>query len=580
MKRTRLIRSILGAALLLISTAIAQVPNILNYQGRIAVRGVNFDGAGQFKFALVNNGGTTTFWSNDGTSIAGSQPVAAVGLTVTKGLYSVMLGNTGVANMSSIPATVFNNADVWLRVWFNDGSNGFQLITPDQRIGSVGYAIMAGNVPDGSVTEAKIANGSVSADKLASGAAAANLNASGLAGVATGGIILAEPNNVALAAAGYTDLNLSMKVAGTPWQEGSTVAAPSARYSAATVWTGSEFVLWGGRNGSSSFLGDGARYNPSTETWQALPAAGGFQARNDHTAVWTGTDMIIWGGWANYPNFYGNGTKFTPGTNLWSAMSSTGAPAARTGHTAVWTGTQMIVWGGGFMPDVFNWINFNNGGRYDPALNTWTAVSTTNAPVARGSHVAVWTGTEMIVWGGGRADGGRYNPQTNSWRSMSTLNAPTGRLSARAFWTGSKMIVWGGEEFYQQSSPPNTGGIYDPTADTWTPINSSVIAGRLGMVAAWTGTEMIVLGGQVGAAPGFYGDGARFNPSTMTWTKMMAAGAPSARSFGSVEHIGGVWTGSRLIFFGGYTGANSPLAGTYIYNPAQDVEFTLNLYRK
>jgi hypothetical protein len=199
----------------------------------------------------VNNDGSTTYWSNDGTSNAGSQPTGAVSLSVSKGLYSVMLGNTALANMNSIPPGVFNNADVRLRVWFSDGSNGFQLITPDQRIGAVGYTIMAGNVPDGNDKEAKINSGSVN-------------------------------------------------MAGTAWREGTTAGAPTARYGAATVWTGSEVLLWGGRNGRSSFLADGARYNPTTQTWAALPLAAGFQARNDHTAVWTGTDMIIWGGYGRH----------------------------------------------------------------------------------------------------------------------------------------------------------------------------------------------------------------------------------------------------------------------------------------
>src|SRR6187455_647872 len=32
------------------------VPQLLNYQGRVTVAGKNFDGAGQFKFALVDGG--------------------------------------------------------------------------------------------------------------------------------------------------------------------------------------------------------------------------------------------------------------------------------------------------------------------------------------------------------------------------------------------------------------------------------------------------------------------------------------------------------------------------------------------
>ena len=45
----------------------------------------------------------------------------------------------------------------------------------------------------------------------------------------------------------------------------------------------------------------------------------------------------------------------------------------------------------------------------------------------------MWTGSEMIVWGG-ESDGisylntgGRYNPSTDSWTATSTTNAPAGR---------------------------------------------------------------------------------------------------------------------------------------------------------
>ena len=96
----------------------------------------------------------------------------------------------------------------------------------------------------------------------------------------------------------------------------------------------------------------------------------------------------------------------------------------------------------------------------DPCTDdTWTSTSTTNAPEARSRHVAVWTGSEMIVWGGiGTGDlntGGRYNPSTDSWAATSTTNAPDGRYYHTAVWTGSEMIVWGG---YDGSSYVNTAG--------------------------------------------------------------------------------------------------------------------------
>jgi hypothetical protein len=73
--------------------------------------------------------------------------------------------------------------------------------------------------------------------------------------------------------------------------------------------------------------------------------------------------------------------------------------------------------------------------------DTWTATSTINAPSARGGHTAVWTGSEMIVWGGNLTNtGGRYNPSTDSWTATSTTNAPTARSEHTAVWTGSEMI--------------------------------------------------------------------------------------------------------------------------------------------
>src|SRR5690348_9883147 len=98
----------------------------------------------------------------------------------------------------------------------------------------------------------------------------------------------------------------------------------------------------------------------------------------------------------------------------------------------------MIIWGGGDGPTYFN-----TGGRYNPATDTWTSTSTINAPDPRSSHTAVWTGTEMIIWGGVLFNtGGRYNPDTDSWISTSTTNAPSARYVHTAVWTGSEMIVW------------------------------------------------------------------------------------------------------------------------------------------
>src|SRR5438270_768748 len=135
--------------------------------------------------------------------------------------------------------------------------------------------------------------------------------------------------------------------------------------------------------------------------------------------------------------------------DTWTATSTTNAPNARSSHTTVWTGSEMIVWGG-----FFGGIALNTGGKYNPGADTWTATSTTNAPSARGYPGAVWTSSEMIIWGGWDDfnflnTGGRYEPGTNSWTATSTTNVPSGRFQHTAVWTGSEMIVWGGW------NPPN-----------------------------------------------------------------------------------------------------------------------------
>ena len=177
----------------------AQVPQLINYQGRVVVGSTNFNGSGQFKFALVDTTGATTYWSNDGTSTAGAPPTAAVQLTVTQGLYSVQMGDSTLANMTAIPVSVFNNGDVRLRVWFNDGSHGFQQLSPDQRIAAVGYAMMAANVPNGAITSAQIANGAVGTAQLAPNTflngTAASVPLSGITG-AGAGVLNAAANPV------------------------------------------------------------------------------------------------------------------------------------------------------------------------------------------------------------------------------------------------------------------------------------------------------------------------------------------------------------------------------------------------
>jgi hypothetical protein len=251
-------------------------------------------------------------------------------------------------------------------------------------------------------------------------------------------------------------------------------------------------IVWGGA------AQGGGKYNPNTNSWTAITNVNAPALRSDHSSVWTGSEMIVWGGSVDCPvNFNcttNTGGRYNPNTNSWMATSTANAPTGRVNHTAVWTGNEMIVWGG-TVYDIFTY-DVNTGGRYDPSTDSWTATSMTNAPSERNAHTAVWTGSEMIVWGGygaggGNGDwgslntGGKYNLE-NGWIATTTTTAPTARDHHTAVWTGSRMIVWGGNYNDGVGFPVtlNTGGRYcGQSGPSPTPTPSATPASRLGNIS-------------------------------------------------------------------------------------------------
>jgi hypothetical protein len=85
----------------------------------------------------------TTYWSNDGTGSAGSEPAAAVSVAVTNGLFTLVLGDTTLPNMAAISAALFTQPNLQLRIWFNDGVNGSTALSPVQNLTPVPYASVA-----------------------------------------------------------------------------------------------------------------------------------------------------------------------------------------------------------------------------------------------------------------------------------------------------------------------------------------------------------------------------------------------------------------------------------------------------
>ena len=374
---------------------------------------------------------------------------------------------------------------------------------------------------------------------------------------------------------GYHELP-SLPAACSPqdsWNPTTLTGAPSARSYPSSVWTGAEVIVWGGYNGSHQ--NTGGRYYPAVDSWLPIETAGAPSGRSFHAVVWTGSEMIVWGGIA--PSATDTGGRYDPVTDTWQSVSTTDAPSKRYRAQAVWTGNEMIVWGGWGCEDPPTCSSndyLNTGGRYDPAADAWSPMSTTQAPAGRSYHTAVWTGSEMIVWGGlGCVDpptcsgngylntGGRYDPGADTWQATTLNGAPSPRRSHVAVWTGSAMLIWAGRD---SANYFGDGFAYDPAGDGWTPMsNTGAPYGREYHTGVWTGSEMIVWGGYgcdnaACSRSNYQNTGGRYNPTTDSWTATTTAGAPVARRFHTAS-----MTSEEMVVWGGSNGNYLNSGGRY-----------------
>ncbi len=308
--------------------------------------------------------------------------------------------------------------------------------------------------------------------------------------------------------------------------------------------------------------------------WVNGSATGVPTARSSHSAVWTGQQLLVWGGDLGGGNAYSaGGAAYNPTTDQWQAIATFQAPTARASHAAVWTGTEMIIWGGSGTASYAT-----DHGRYNLTAGTWAGVTANNAPAKRAGHVAVWTGGRMIVFGGLNSTGllslsdagGAYDPGADAWTALPSAGLPEPRRFATAVWTGTEMIIWGG---LGDSVELATGGRLacdvNGIPTSWTAMSTvGAPAARIGHTAVWTGSKLIIWGGQSGGAN--VNDGAIYDPTTDTWASLPATGAPSPRAY----HVA-VWSGSEMLVFSGEDASGTLPTGS-AYDPLRNRWRTLD----
>lgn len=242
------------------------------------------------------------------------------------------------------------------------------------------------------------------------------------------------------------------------------------------------------------------------------------EGRANGQVVQAGSKIAFWGGIRDL--YLNTGAFYDPVTDEWDVILKTGAPSPRTNFAIIWTGTELVIWGGSTITGSYNY--FNNGARYNPATKTWTPLNIVGAPLARTAMAYGYNAAtnEMIIWGGFNgptlADGARYNLTTNTWSTIASVGNPGTRINYAFTMGNDRLYIWGGL-LLSTFAQTNTGYYYSFTSSTWSPMSVAVLnpTAREGANAVWTGSQLLIWGGNTGGNG--LNTGARYTPGTNSW---------------------------------------------------------------
>lgn len=337
---------------------------------------------------------------------------------------------------------------------------------------------------------------------------------------------------------GGTGLAGSRPQQGEGWRQLSS-SPLTPRFGAVSVWTGEEWLVVGGRKGST-LLASGARYEPDADQWGPVAEAPEPLWSELQKATWTGSELLVWGRSAEEGQL---GLAYDPEADRWESLPD--APLRpRDGHGLAWVGEELIVWGGSADDGPLG-----DGAAYDPGTGEWRRLP--EAPLPAGDPLVATAGDDrLLVWsqegppyGDGPMRGAVYLPGRDRWRPAGSTEAPVGGPSAAtAVWTGDRAIVC------CDSDADVALGLYDPATDEWSRRAApGTVADRMLHTAVWTGETMLVWGGRQDAAVWLRGNGAEYEPTRRAWSPVPEADPRMPR----MGHVA-AWTGEELLIWGGF----------------------------
>lgn len=353
-----------------------------------------------------------TLWSNNGTSTEGGEPGLAISLPVSDGVFSVILGDTSLDGMNSLPAATFDSSPLFLRVWFDDGESGFEQLSPDQPITATPYAMQAASVTEGAITSEQID------DTI------------GLWTRTDGNLTATE--NVGI---GVTDPEASLQVVGTTVlgygdntasgensfvSGGGLVRFDGQLHPSPNTASGKSSFVAGGMNnaaiGDGSFVG-GGNSNSAVGSWSSVNGGGGNVSSGSYSFVGGGSS-----------NTAGGDRSFTAGYRA----------KAEDDGTFVWADAT----GGAFESTAENQFLIRAGGGVGIGLNDPRAALQVLDSAAFGQRENAASGENSFVSGGGSVSiDGESQPRPNA--ASGDFSFVGGGMSNAAI--GGQSFVGGGE---------------------------------------------------------------------------------------------------------------------------------------
>jgi hypothetical protein len=190
----------------------------------------------------------------------------------------------------------------------------------------------------------------------------------------------------------------------------------------------------------------------------------------------------------------------------------------RAGVHPVWTGDEVLVWGGNR-----GLLFLQDGAAYNPTTRSWRSIAPNQW--AFPSTVSTWTGDHYVVLA--KNSGATYDPAANTWHDLPSLPDQTNGSFIGITWTGHDLLG-----LVQNQGDTLSVARYDATTSSWAvgpTEHATRPTNRAPISVAWTGTELIAWNGS--------NQGWAYTPKTQEWRKLPAVASADSGTTSSLTEV-------------------------------------------